>query len=145
MNSAPLGKVGKMQVRNLLQPKSTPITIHADQSMEAAMKLMIDNKISALIMVDDADNPIGIITERDIFHLAFRYRGDMMDISVKDHMTSHLVVGTPEDDIEHIAEIMIKKRIRHVPVIDESKKLCGIVSIRDIVKARMTHPALDQD
>ncbi|MCP4568930.1 MAG: CBS domain-containing protein [FCB group bacterium] len=133
-----------MQIKDMLKSKRAPITIHEDQTMENAMKLLIDNKIGALIMVDDDDNPIGIITERDIFHLAFRFRGDMMDIMVKDHMVSNLVVSTPEDDIEHIAEVMIQKRIRHVPVVDDSKKLIGILSIRDVVKAKLVHPVLDK-
>lgn len=134
-----------MHIKDLLESKRKPITIHADQTMENAMKLLIDNKIGALIMVDDDDNPIGIITERDIFHLAFRFRGDMMDIMVKDHMTSNLVVSTPEDDIEHIAEVMIKERIRHVPIVDDSKKLCGIISIRDVVKSKLVHPVLEKE
>ncbi len=139
------GETGKMKIKDLLGAKPVPITIHADQTMENAMKLLIDNKIGALIMVDDDDNPIGIITERDIFHLAFRFRGDMMDIMVKDHMISNLVVSTPEDDIEHVAEVMIKKRIRHVPVVNASKKLCGIVSIRDIVEAKLVHPVTNKE
>jgi len=123
-----------MLVKELLSNKPDPVTIGADGTMEAAMKLLIENQISSLIIVNDNDEPIGIITERDIFHLAFRYRGDMMDILVKSHMTSDLIFGAAEDDLQTIARLMIDKKIRHVPIRSDRNKLLGIVSIRDIVR-----------
>jgi CBS domain-containing protein len=101
------------------------------------MRLLIDNHIGSLVVVDESENPVGIITERDIFHLAFRYRGDMMDMKVGDTMTSRLVLGAPEDDIEKAAKVMTDEHIRHLPILDEQEQLCGIVSIGDIVKARL--------
>lgn len=126
-----------MQIKDLLETKPPPITIRAEQDVPDAMRLLIDNHIGSLVVVDENENPVGIITERDIFHLAFRYRGDMMDMKVGDSMTSRLVLATPDDDIEKAARVMTDEHIRHLPIMDEQQQLCGIVSIGDIVKARL--------
>ncbi len=124
-----------MKVRNLLESKKPPVTIKYTKDIKDCMRMLIDNKIGSLIIVDDDQHPIGIITERDIFHLAFRYRGDMMDMRVKDTMSSKLIIAKPDDDIDAIADLISKNRIRHVPIM-EDEKLVGIISIRDVVKVR---------
>ena len=131
-----------MRVRDILNSKSPPVTVRNNNDMAAAMRLLIDNNIGSLIVVDDEDQPVGIITERDIFHLAFRYRGDMMDMKVGENMSSDLTVGAPEDDLDHVARIMTEKHIRHIPIIDDDERLCGIVSIGDIVKAGLRAEAI---
>ena len=130
-----------MQVKDVLDCKSEPITIHANQEMPDAMRLMIDNKIGSLVVVDDKKNPVGIITEHDIFMLAYRYRGDMMDMKVGDNMTTRLIMGRADDEIEKIGNTMIEKKIRHIPIVDESNQLCGIISIGDVLKTRLAQPA----
>jgi len=127
-----------MRVRDILNSKPPPVTVRANNDMAVGMRLLIDNHIGSLIVVDDEDQPVGIITERDIFHLAFRYRGDMMDMKVGENMSSDLTVGSPEDDLDHVARIMTEKHIRHIPIMDDDDRLCGIVSIGDIVKAGLT-------
>lgn len=124
-----------MKVREFVAMKRPPVTIGVKQNVETAMRMLIENKIGSLIVVDTARKPIGIITERDIFHLAFRYRGDMMDIRVKETMSDKLVIGSPDDDIDYIAEMIAENRIRHVPIM-ENGELVSIISIRDIVTAR---------
>ncbi|MCP4570521.1 MAG: CBS domain-containing protein [FCB group bacterium] len=126
-----------MLVKELLQAKPSPVTISADRTLQEAMRLLIEHKIGSLVIVNIEDNPVGIITERDIFHLALRYQGDMMDMRVGDNMTTRMMSGIPEDDINQIARVMIEKGIRHIPIIDSNRKLCGILSMRDIVKAKM--------
>lgn len=130
-----------MLVKDVLDCKSEPVTIHANQEMPNAMRLMIDNKIGSLVIVDDDNNPTGIITEHDIFMLAYRYRGDMMDMKVGDNMSTRLILGRAEDDVEKLGNIMIEERIRHIPILDETDHLCGIISIGDVLKTRLTQPA----
>lgn len=124
-----------MQVKDLLQKKKPPVTVKRRDTIELAMRLLIDNKIGSLIVVGKDKKPVGIITERDIFHLAFRYRGDMMDMHIGDNMSGNLVMGSPEDDIDKIAELISVNKIRHIPIM-ENDMLTGIISIRDIVQAR---------
>jgi CBS domain-containing protein len=131
-----------MQVKELLLDKKEPVTIKRHDSIESAMRLLIDNKIGSLIVVDSDAKPIGIVTERDIFHLAFRYRGDMMDMRIGENMSENLVTGSPEDDIDKIADLISINKIRHIPIM-ENDKLTGIISIRDIVQARVENIIAD--
>ena len=130
-----------MKVKDILESKPPPVTIRAEQDMSVAMRSLIDNGIGSLVVVDESEQPVGIITEHDIFHLASRYQGDMMDMKVGENMTSRLVLGAPEDAIEKIAQTMLDKKIRHIPIMDHNDNLCGIVSIGDIVRANLTQPA----
>ncbi len=121
-----------MKVKDVLKTKTAPVTIKIDKHLQDAMRLLIDNKIGSLVVVDHDDSPAGIITEHDIFNLAYRFRGDMMDMPVGDNMSKELILGSPDDDIQKIADMMLDKHIRHIPITND-KKLVGIISIRDLV------------
>ena len=69
-----------MKISDLLKDKPPPVTINTNRTIQNAMRRLIENKIGSLVVTNDDGFPIGIITERDIFHLAYRYRGDMMDM-----------------------------------------------------------------
>ena len=128
-----------MRVRDLLTQRQRPVvTITGEKSILDAMKLLTDQKIGALIVVDDSGDTIGILTERDIFRLAYKHKGQFMDMKVRDQMTRELIIGLPDDDVDYIAEVITQRRVRHIPIMDRDKKLCGIVSIGDIVKAQLT-------
>jgi len=132
--SVTFNRVREMKVKDLLKLKPPPVTINAGKAVEYAMRLMLENNISSLVIVDDNDQPVSIITERDIFHLAYRFRGDMMDMKVGESRKDKLFVGRPDDDIKQIAKMMTENNIRHVPIMGEDNHLTGVVSIRDIVK-----------
>jgi len=126
-----------MLIRDLLLTKSREVlTIHPEKSLRAAMGLMMEHQIGALpvLFVDGA--LVGIVTERDIFRFLYDSRGDMAGAMVADVMTPDVIVGVPDDSVEYIAQVMTQNRIRHVPVIDAGR-LAGIVSIGDVVKARL--------
>lgn len=125
-----------MQVKDIINTDKPPITIQATGSVEQAMRLMIDNKIGSVIALDINNEAIGVLTERDIFHLTFRYRGDTMDILVLDHLPDNIILGGLEDDLSDISQVMATERIRYIPIIDEHQKLCGMISKGDIIRAR---------
>ena len=127
-----------MQVQDILnRTKRTPVTIAPEKSIQDAMSLIDAQKIGSLVVVDDNAAPTGIITERDIFRLALQYNGDMLSMKIGDCMSTNLIVGVPDDDIDYIARIITQNRIRHIPIVEENGRLCGIVSIGDIVKAKL--------
>lgn len=134
-----------MKIRDLLRQKPPPVTIRKSRSIQLAMRRLIDNKIGSLVVVDKNSDPIGIITERDIFHLAFRFRGDMMDMKVGDNITGKLVVGSPDDGIDQVAEVLTSNRIRHLPIINDKDKLCGIISKGDIIRAKTGHELVESE
>ncbi len=127
-----------MQVRDLMaKAVRPPVTISGDENIGEAMKSLVDHKIGSLIVVDSSGALAGIITERDIFRIGYQYQGEIMHMKVADHMTRDMIIGLPDDDIDYIAQVITQNRIRHIPIIDENKNLAGIVSIGDIVKAKL--------
>ncbi|MEZ5358921.1 MAG: CBS domain-containing protein [Candidatus Zixiibacteriota bacterium] len=127
-----------MKVKDILDDTHRhPITVKEDSTLGEAMDLLEKNKIGALLVCNSDEIPVGIITERDVLRLYYGKRSDISNMPVSENMTTRMVIGVPDDDIEYIANMITQKRIRHIPIIDMENKLCGIVSIGDIVKAKM--------
>lgn len=126
-----------MRVRDILQTKGTDtVTIHPERSLRRSMGIMIDNHIGALPVVTDDGGLVGIITERDLFRYCFHNQGLDEDATVADVMTTELIVGVPDDDLDYIAQVITKNRIRHLPIVNDGQ-LCGIISVGDVIKHRM--------
>ena len=124
-----------MTVKELLQEKQTEIhTIDKHTSIVQAMECLISKKISCLPILEN-DSLIGIISDKDIFKTIFENRSHFDELAVHNFMTEDVIVGVLDDDIEYIANMMTNNRIRHVPIVD-GKKLIGLISIGDIVKAK---------
>jgi len=127
-----------MQVNEILDDAHKhPLTIGRDETIGQAMTILDKERIGALVVTGEKGEMAGILTERDILRLTYKHRGDIRNLLVKDHMSQNLIIGLPDDDLEYIAHLITQNRIRHIPVVDPQGKLCGIVSIGDIVKARL--------
>jgi CBS domain-containing protein len=127
-----------MKVKDILGKSGRPvITITGEKTIRDAMELLHQHKIGSVVVVSEDGDPVGILTERDVFRLCYRSESEVKSLKVADQMTTDLVVGVPEDDIDYIAGVITNKRVRHIPIIDENRKLCGLISIGDIVKAKM--------
>ena len=124
-----------MNIASLLAVKSgQPITIRPERSVKEAVALLARHNIGVLIVVNEANVPVGIISERDIVREAARNE-QVFGRTVGEIMTRDVITGVPEDDLASVANVMTEKRIRHVPVVDKGR-LVGIVSIGDVVKAQ---------
>ena len=123
-----------MKVRLILAKKGmNVITITPDQEIRQAVAVLAEKNIGALVVVDPAGQPIGILSERDIIRQA-AVDEDLFSLKVADLMTAQLITGLPNDDTFSIAHIMTENRFRHMPILEEGK-LVGIVSLGDIMKA----------
>ena len=123
-----------MKVRLILAKKGmNVITITPDQEIRQAVVLLAGKNIGALVVVDQAGKPVGILSERDIIRQA-AVDEDLFSLKVADLMTVQLITGLPNDDTFSIAHIMTENRFRHMPILEEGK-LVGIVSLGDIMKA----------
>ncbi len=124
-----------MKVRTILSTKGTNvITIRPQQTLKEATFLLAEHNIGALVVVNDARQPVGIISERDILRAAARH-DDAFSRTVGEVMTKDLITGMPQDDLVSVANKMTEKRFRHLPIMDQGE-LVGIVSIGDVVKAQ---------
>ena len=128
-----------MQVRDILKAKGHQTrTIGPDQKIKEAMQLLLEHKISCLPVVAPAGDLLGIVSDKDIFRRAFEMPESFLECVVSEIMTSDLIIGLESDEIDYIAAIMTKNRIRHIPIVD-SDRLVGLVSVGDVVKSRLEH------
>ncbi|MBU8911383.1 MAG: CBS domain-containing protein [Desulfobacterales bacterium] len=112
-------------------------TIEKDQTVEQALKLMSGYNVSALVVMTEGISQ-GIFTERDLVrcHIIFSDK-DIKEIPVKEVMTSKLIVAEPEDTIEDAMGMMIKAKIRHLPVVTDGQ-IKGMLSLEDLVKKNVS-------
>ena len=122
-----------MKVNDILEAKGKKvITIESGNSLKEAMDSIIDNKIGALLVVKEK-NLEGIISERDLIR-EFHKTGEIsLGKKISEVMTTNIVVGLPDDDIEEVEALMTKNRFRHLPIMNEGE-IAGIISIGDVVK-----------
>jgi CBS domain-containing protein len=111
------------------------ITIADEATIREAVAQLAEHKIGALIVVNAGGSLCGILSERDIVRWAAKNEG-VMSQPVGQVMTHDVVVGLPQDDIMSVAHVMTERRFRHLPVVDENRKVIGMISIGDVMKAQ---------
>jgi len=132
-----------MLVKDVLKNKGTTvITIKQDETLCNLLELLTRKKIGSVIVYDDKNEIVGIITEKDILK-CFGDKENLKYLQVKDYMTpkDKLIIATVEDDIQYAMNMMISHRIKHLPIFKDNK-LFGIISIGDIVKAQLKQTQL---
>ncbi|OLB04632.1 MAG: hypothetical protein DMD98_12895 [Candidatus Rokuibacteriota bacterium] len=124
-----------MNIASILATKGDMAhTARPEQSIREALGLLAQHNVGALIVVNDAGRPVGILSERDVVREAASNER-VFGMKVAEIMTRDVITGSPHDDLMTVAHTMTEKRIRHLPVVDKGR-LVGIVSIGDIVKTQ---------
>lgn len=122
-------------VREILLSKGNQIwSVAPDSTVYKALMIMADKSIGALLVVDESGNPVGVMSERDYARKVILVGKNSKETQVKEIMSSKVIFITPERSPEECMALMISKRIRHLPVMDNGK-LTGFISIGDVVKA----------
>jgi CBS domain-containing protein len=126
-----------MNVETILRNKGRRVaTIRADATVTEAVEILRQYGIGALVVSDDGAQVDGMLSERDIVFALGRFGADFLDFPVADIMTRAVVTSAPEDSVGELMAEMTNRRIRHLPVV-RNDRLCGIVSIGDLVKSRL--------
>ncbi len=124
-----------MNIKSILAKKGMNIvTIRPEQSIRAAIARLAEYNIGALVVVDETNLPVGILSERDITR-ALAKDEHIFSKLVSELMTKNVITGLPQDDLISVANTMTEKRIRHLPIVERGR-LLGIISIGDVVKAQ---------
>jgi CBS domain-containing protein len=126
-----------MKVHELLPLKSRPVyTLSSDQTVDDAINLMTAKKAGALI-VTEADHPVGIFAERDVFRAHIRDKtAAFTDIKLKDAMSPKLLMAKMEDEVGSVMSMMIQADIKHMPVIAENK-IVGMLTLPDLIEHQL--------
>lgn len=126
-----------MNVETILRGKGRAVaTIRPNETIGAAVNALISRNIGALVISEDGESVDGILSERDIVHALADHGADLLSLRIAEVMTRPVVSCDPTDSVEQLMAEMTNRRIRHFPVVQEGK-LCGIVSIGDVVKNRL--------
>jgi CBS domain-containing protein len=149
------------QVKDFMMPN--PVTIHATESVETAIKLMEEHQISGLPVVNEQNHVLGILSEGDLlvresplqpplymtilgsiiyfespaqFHQHIK---KALGLLVQDIMTAKPITITPQAPLSEAAHLMMEKRINRLPVVDDTQTLVGIITRHDLVRALKPH------
>jgi CBS domain-containing protein len=126
-----------MNVETILQNKGRAVaTIRPDDTVGAAVDALVSRNIGALVASEDGEHVDGIISERDIVHALARHGTALLAVTVAEVMTQSVVTCDPTESVAELMAEMTNRRIRHLPVVHDGR-LCGIVSIGDVVKNRL--------
>ena len=126
-----------MNVETILRSKGrTVATIRPETTIGAAVEALISHNIGALVVTGDGGGVDGIISERDIVHALVDHGADLLARCVAEVMTRPVITCNPSDSVEKLMAEMTNRRIRHFPVVQDGR-LCGIISIGDVVKNRL--------
>lgn len=127
-----------MNVQSIVEGKGADVaTIHGDASLADAAALLRDRNVGALVVSADGVTIAGLVSERDVVRAAAAHGASALGRSVSSVMSAKVRTCRPADSVQRLMESMTEHRIRHLPVVDDAGRLCGIVSIGDVVKARL--------
>jgi len=131
-----------MYVSQILKSKGTNVvTARADETIARVTEQLAAERIGAVVVMGEG-RIVGILSERDIAYGLARHGQNLLALRVSDLMTRLIATCSLEDDTGTLMEMMTDRRVRHLPVL-ENGKLVGIISIGDVVKARLSEMAVE--
>jgi CBS domain-containing protein len=134
-----------MHVKAILAGKGGQvISARPAETVAAVATRLATNKIGAVVVLDEGGQLAGILSERDIVTALARHGERAISMTADELMTRPVQSCRPEDTIDQVMHVMTKRRIRHLPVLEEGQ-LIGIVSIGDVVKHRLELSEMEVD
>jgi len=141
-----VGEEAPMLVHQILRGKEEAaiFTVPPETSVADATEELSARRIGALIVSADGSVPLGILSERDIVRELGRRGPAVLSNEVGDVMTKDLITCVPQESADEVMQKMTAGRFRHLPVM-EGGRMVGLISIGDVVKARLSELAMEKD
>lgn len=134
-----------MTVKAILSTKGSEVTtIGPNATLEAAIGILAERRIGALVVLGADRRLIGILSERDIVRVLAERGASVMDEPVSEVMTRKVVSCRQNDTVAAIMEMMTSGKFRHLPVVEDDR-VVGLISIGDIVKWRVGEYEAEQE
>lgn len=135
-----------MLVSQILKSKANDavLTIRPDATVAEAARMLSERRIGSLVVSADGRRALGILSERDIVREIGRRGPACLEDSAESMMTRDLVTCTRGDSADDVLATMTRGRFRHLPVV-ENDEMVGLISIGDVVKARLSELSMEKD
>ena len=135
-----------MIVSQILKSKSDVgvISVKPEASISEAVGILSEKRIGTVVVSNDGASLDGILSERDIVREMGRRGVACISEPVSAIMTAKLVTCSPDDSADQVLEMMTQGRFRHLPVM-ENGAMVGLISIGDVVKARLSELSMEKD
>jgi CBS domain-containing protein len=108
-----------------------------DASSEQAVRMMLDRSVGAVAVVDENKRVAGIFTERDVLRRLSLSQRDPASTPVREVMTTPVEMATLITTPSEALAIMVERHYRHLPIVDDDGRLLGMLSIRNVLQARI--------
>lgn len=126
-----------MTVKAILAAKGHDVyTLGPNEKLTAAIRVLSENRIGALVVTNGDRKIVGILSERDIVRCVDAHGAEALEMTVRAAMTPKVNICNEHHTVNEVMEIMTRGRFRHLPV-EKDGLLDGIVSIGDVVKRRI--------
>ena len=135
-----------MNVSQILRTKadSAVISLPPEALVQQAAEILSSKRIGTIVISADGEAPVGILSERDIVREIGQRGTDCLSSPIRTLMTADPVTCAPSDSADRVLEQMTQGRFRHLPVMEEGR-MVGLISIGDVVKARLSELAMEKD
>lgn len=120
--------ISQLMTRNVL-------TCHVDDCLNRAAQIMWDHDCGCVPVVDDNGRIQGMITDRDICMAAFTQGRRLDEIPIASAMSRQVLAASPADDVERAADLMSKRQVRRIPIVNGQSQVVGVVSLGDMARA----------
>jgi CBS domain-containing protein len=114
-----------------------PATVSVLATVDDAIHVMLDKDVGACAVIDERGIVAGMFTERDVLSKFALSGKGAKDTPVRDLMSPMVEMATNETTAAEAFKVMLERHYRHLPVVDEQGKVLGILSIRNILEARI--------
>jgi CBS domain-containing protein len=114
-----------------------PATVSVLATVEEAVNKMLDKDVGAVAVIDEQGVVAGMFTERDVLAKFALSGRDAAATPVRELMSPMVEMATTETTPAEAFRVMLERHYRHLPVVDEQGKVLGILSIRNILEARI--------
>lgn len=127
-----------MKAEHILRRKGRrTITIGPDATLKDASNTLSEYNIGALIVTDETNQIVGVLSERDIVRQISERGPVALRLSVEDALEGKdTATCTPDDSVKDLMEFVTRERVRHLPVLNDGQ-LDGVISVGDLLKSRM--------
>ncbi|WP_299297560.1 CBS domain-containing protein [uncultured Tateyamaria sp.] len=135
-----------MLVHQILKAKSDDavVTVPPGTKVSEAARILAERKIGTVVISSDGVTADGILSERDIVRVLAKRGGAILSDPVDSFMTVKLVTCGRDDSADAVLQKMTDGRFRHMPVLEDGQ-LVGLITLGDVVKARLAELAMEKD